>query len=244
MKVENDQLHLVTPNYQIRKSKFKMKHAGFEQINECYAQAGQDLFVLGILEGKSNGTYLEIGCGEPKSYSNTYLLEQQFGWKGVSLDIEDSIVQSYNLSRKNKAVVSDATTVDYLDLLEKSGIHTRDLDFASIDCEPASNTYAALRALPLDVLRFAVITYEHDCYYAGPKFKYSSRNYLWSHGYVLVASNISAGDAGTGNLEYVDYEDWWVHPELVDMNRVSRFFSNSDDTKFFMSYLFDNIHES
>jgi hypothetical protein len=59
-----------------------------------------------------------------------------------------------------------------------------------------------------------------------------------------MASNISAGDAGTGNLEYVDYEDWWVHPELVDMNRVSRFFSNSDDTKFFMSYLFDNIHES
>ena len=53
------------------------------------SEAGQDLFVLAMLNNKQNGTFLEIGAQHPVYYSNTWLLETQYQWSGVSIDRED-----------------------------------------------------------------------------------------------------------------------------------------------------------
>ena len=40
-----------------------------------YSQAAQDLFVLKVLNYRSNGIFLEIGSNDPIRINNTYLLE-------------------------------------------------------------------------------------------------------------------------------------------------------------------------
>lgn len=59
-----------------------------EQL-ESNSQAGQDLFVVSMLQGKKNGTFLEIGSADLKLGNNTYLLEKTFGWSGYGIDLVD-----------------------------------------------------------------------------------------------------------------------------------------------------------
>jgi hypothetical protein len=65
------------------------------------SQAGQDRFVLQSLDYKHNGFYLEIGAYNSKEISNTYILEKQYNWSGVSFDIIPEYVDEFNLNRKN-----------------------------------------------------------------------------------------------------------------------------------------------
>jgi len=53
---------------------FKINFKNYENINNNYSQAGQDLFVLMCLDGKENGTFLDLGCHHPSNINNTYLL--------------------------------------------------------------------------------------------------------------------------------------------------------------------------
>jgi len=201
---------------------------------ENYAQAGQDIFVLSMLQGKRYGTYVEIGCGTPDLINNTNMLENQFGWKGISVDIVPEYIDNWNKIRYNKAVVADATTADFAQLLLDAGITTTDIDYASVDCEPPATTLRALKNLPWATHRFAVITFEHDTYAHGDAIKLESREFLTSQGYVLVASNIS--ESGTIH----DFEDWWVHPDLVDAEIIKQFTDAGPEVKFWGNYLFPN----
>lgn len=58
--------------------KLRFKFNDSENIKANYAQVFQDLFVLSILNGKKDGTYLEIGSGDPFINNNTALLEKQY----------------------------------------------------------------------------------------------------------------------------------------------------------------------
>ena len=87
------------------------------KLNKNYSQANQDLFVLEVLNYKKNGTYLEIGSNEPISISNTFLLENDFGWTGISVEIQSALVEKFNSTRKNKCFNADATILDYKTLL-------------------------------------------------------------------------------------------------------------------------------
>jgi len=49
-------------------------------------QALQDKFVLSILKNKKNGVFMDMGAHEPIHINNTYILEYEFGWKGVLFD--------------------------------------------------------------------------------------------------------------------------------------------------------------
>lgn len=57
-------------------------------FNQSKSQAGQDLFVIAMTQGKRQGTWLEIGCGWPICSNNTYLLEKRLGWRGISIDVQ------------------------------------------------------------------------------------------------------------------------------------------------------------
>jgi len=70
-----------------------------------------------------------------------------------------------------------------------------------------------------------VITYEHD-HYADETSSYRDklRKYLESKGYKLVVSNISPDDNSP-------FEDWWVHPDLVDLDTINKLSSIDEETK-------------
>lgn len=60
-----------------------VKHKLIENVLSSKSQLGQDLFVLSELEFKQNGYFVEFGATNGFNFSNTYLLEKQFNWKGI-----------------------------------------------------------------------------------------------------------------------------------------------------------------
>jgi hypothetical protein len=205
--------------------------SGCNTIDSNYAQADQDIFVLSMLNGKRNGTWLEIGCAWPQKISNTALLEQ-FGWSGLSIDSYQTVINQWPGIRTTVPVHQCAYKANWIELLHQKGITQTDIDYLSLDCDPAEQTLDILHRIPFDRLRFAVITFEHDCYAAGPAVKIASRQYLCNYGYKLVASNIS--DWGQAR----DYEDWWVHPDLVSADLINMHTATDKSIKPYETYLY------
>lgn len=172
-----------------------------------FSQAGQDLFVLAMLQGKSHGVYCEIGGAHPIESNNTFLLEHTFGWQGVSIEFDRSLVDIYNQTRTNRCLCADATTLDYTSLFKEQRFPPQ-VDYLSVDIEPAENTYAALCQIPFDSHRFSVITYEHDFHLSGPEYMNRSRQFLTERGYQLVVGNVLSFGR--------DFEDWWVDPLSIN----------------------------
>ena len=215
-------------------SRLRYRFPGSETMGRPYSQAGQDMFVLSMLNGLTQGTYLEIGSCKAEEMSNTALLERKFDWRGVGIEIVPEFVTEYNAQRTNKSFLGDATTADYVKLIADAGIEGNVLDYLSCDCEPPSVTLAALQQVIGQGFQFAIITFEHDTYAQGDGIKQQSRSYLQQHGYVLVASNISE----SGVIH--DFEDWWAHPDLVDPAFIELFKANGDDIKFWANYIYPN----
>jgi hypothetical protein len=198
--------------------KLRYKFSGVENIENNYSQAFQDMFALSILDGKKNGTYVEIGGDHGVIISNTYLLETQFNWNGVSFEIDSEKVNGYNSIRKNKCICADALTFDYKKLFEEKKF-PKQIDYLQVDIEPAWQTLNALKALPLDEYRFSVITYENDVYKDGPDAGEEAMEILLSLGYQLVVRNVA-------NLNN-PYEDWYVDPQVVNPEIVQKFINSS-----------------
>ena len=189
-------------NYENLKTKF----AGAENIENNWSQSMQDIFVMSMLDGKRNGVYVEIGADQPRVISNTYLLEKDFDWSGISFELDADKVAFFNTIRENKCLCEDATLYNYKSLFEELN-YPKQIDYLQLDIDPAEGTLRALKALPLDDYRFSVITYETDVYSSGADIQDEQIEILESHGYQLVAKNVKC----EGN----PYEDWWIDPAIV-----------------------------
>jgi len=198
---------------------------GSDKIKTNYSEVFQDIFVLQCLNGKKEGTYLEIGAADAVSGNNTYLLEKEFGWTGLSIDYDwmdgdyTSITcdnQTFTLSgfhkywtekwykdRDQPLLLTNAITCDWDKIIAHNVI-----DYLQVDIDPPGGTYECLERLPFDTVDFKVITYEHDAY-AEPEWRIKSRKFLESKGYVLIAGNISK-ELG------LPFEDCWVNLKYIN----------------------------
>ena len=79
---------------------------------ETYSQIGQDIFVNNILNEKTNGLFLDVGCCRPEHINNTFLFEKNYNWDGISIDIDD-YSKEWQEKRITKFICQDALTVDY-----------------------------------------------------------------------------------------------------------------------------------
>jgi hypothetical protein len=203
--------HAFIPYKQEYHPKLRYKFAWSPVIKNNYSQTYQDMFVLSMLNGKRNGTFLEIGGADPFSGNNTALLEKEFAWTGVSIEYDEKFIEKYKANRSAKIFCVDALQIDYSVFL-KENYNDNVIDYLQLDIEPAKNTYECLTKIPFDEYKFAVITYEHDYYVDVTKsYRRKSREFLLSKGYSLVVSDVSPDGKST-------FEDWWVNPELVDPN--------------------------
>ena len=182
------------------------KHLRKMHERDYFSQAGQDLFVLSMLEFKTNGYYIEIGGADPFESNNTFLLERDYSWKGLSLEFDNVLASRYNSLRKNSCICADATNFNYFDKLQRLNYPIQ-IDYLSVDIDPAANTYLALEKCPFNNYRFSVITFEHELYSSGPKYMELSRIFLKSRGYQLVARNVKCFGR--------TFEDWWIDPNII-----------------------------
>lgn len=194
-----------------------------EKITETYAWAKQDIFVAEILKGKMGGTYVEIGSNEPLSGSNTYLLEKEFKWTGLSIDIDPKYVEQFNSIRNNKSILADATTFNYLKYFEENNF-PKQIDYLSIDVDgnfqfdgtkDINSCLLSLISLPLTTYRFTVIHYEHDSWmYQNKPSRDAQREILTSLGYSIIMSGLE--------------EDWWLDTTVIDWQTARKFFHFRD----------------
>jgi hypothetical protein len=180
----------------------KYKFHNSENIETNYSQTFQDMFALTILDGKENGTFLDIGCHHPQFHNNTYLLESLYNWNGFGIDLNKDILNEYKNNRKAEAKCADAVRFDYSEILCKFDL----IDYLSLDIDPPHQSLAVLYKI-FEYKKFIkVITFEHDAYIAGDKVREESRNFLQEN-YDLIVPNVTTSSGKC-------YEDWWCHKSL------------------------------
>jgi hypothetical protein len=194
-------------------------------VQSSYSEASQDLFVVRMTQSKKQGTYIEIGSGQPINSNNSYLLESEYGWRGVSVELSTGLVQEFRAVRLNPVVNSDATLLDYSTLFKEHKL-PKVIDYLQIDIDPATQSLETLRSIPFQDYKFSVITFEHDRYRASRKIAKESRKFLQSFGYNLIVKNLTLDTLKP-------FEDWWVHPDLVPKKISAKFQSSMKKPKHF-----------
>ena len=195
---------------------------------DFYGQAAQDYFVKKVLKEKRNGTFLEIGSRHPIEINNSYILETQYDWRGIMVEYDRHWLASYKQHRpKSYYIMEDATRINYLQHFQDFDMPTN-VDYMQIDLEV--NNRSTLTTLEnvntqlMDNYKFAVVTFEHDIY-TGNHFdtRAKSREIFDARGYFRVFQDVQNTHAGS---KYYPFEDWYVHPDLVDMDYIRRITSD------------------
>jgi len=162
-----------------------------QQLKNSFSQIGQDLIVLDILKNKTEGTFVDIGCAGPTRFSNSCLLEKEYNWSGIGVDIineTDGIGEWKDIRPKTKHIIHDALTLNYEDLFKKLNMPSH-MNYLSLDLEPPELTLECLFKIPFKKYSFDVITFETDEYRPGGEDRVNkSRTYLKEKGYILLAS--------------------------------------------------------
>lgn len=190
---------------------------------ESYSQACQDIFVRSILKNKNQGIFLEIGSNHYLIHNNTYILEKKNKWKGLMVEYDKTFEKMYIENRKRSLyAIRDARNVDYLKIFQKYNF-PKNIDYLQIDLDV--NNKSTLDTLLLidktlfGEYKFATVTFEHDIY-RGNFFdtRKISREIFKKRGYILVFPDVQVFDQDN----YKPFEDWYVHPDLVDMEYVNK----------------------
>ena len=75
---------------------------------EQYSQGGQDVYVTNILREKRDGYFVEVGAYDGFTISNTYLLEKNYGWKGICIEATPYRIQDLKNNRPNAICIETA----------------------------------------------------------------------------------------------------------------------------------------
>tara|TARA_B100000989_G_scaffold276301_1_gene236484 strand:- start:1719 stop:2417 length:699 start_codon:yes stop_codon:yes gene_type:complete len=82
----------------------------FRSRKESYSFGTIDILVNYFFKNKFHGFYVDVGCQNPISNNNTYLLYKNKNWNGMNIDLDQKNIDLFNLVRKRdlniKAAVS------------------------------------------------------------------------------------------------------------------------------------------
>jgi FkbM family methyltransferase len=207
------------------------------------SQLGQDRFVLFVLgELRGVGFFVEFGAADGLAYSNTYLLEQEYGWKGIVS--EPSPAYQAALRRNRRCAISDrcvwtrtGETVPFRLVGSFPELSTM-ADFLNVDQHDRSE------ATPIDVLTISLndLLRQHN---APRRIDYISIDTEGSELAILEAFDFSAYDVRAFTIEhnftparekirrlmeangykqvlepFSKWDDWYLRAEIV--NQLTR----------------------
>lgn len=209
---------------------YKFKFDGLEDIDKNYSRHFQDMFVLSCLDAKTEGTFIELGSGHPELFNNTKLLEENFDWKGLSLDNSERMCHIFSRERKTPIILGDASKQNFGELFKQHCFEPH-VDFLRINAEHAS--LEALKNIPFDKYEFNVIQFQHNAIWWGPEFRDQSRSLLKQIGYILLVPNVAVDPKSP-------YEDWWVHPNIANKKQNMK---TKKNINFAWDYMMHNVKE-
>ena len=176
-------------------------------MNNYQSQFCQDLWVDNVLNKKNNGYFIDLGCYEYKNINNSYFLEKERNWKGLAVEIEERFKNEWIENRPNTIFLNeDATKIDYEMVLEKNNF-PKEIDYLSIDLEPALISIQALYKIINTNYIFRTISFETD-YYNEKSTRDPSREFLKNNGYIFIK------DIGWSDGNPVD--DLYIHESIYN----------------------------
>lgn len=93
----------------IFKNKEKFENKDNKQTyTKSYSQLNQDVNALEFFNYKKDGFFVEIGANDGVTLSNTYLLEKEFGWKGICVEAIPELYNKLVINRPNSTCISRA----------------------------------------------------------------------------------------------------------------------------------------
>ncbi len=78
----------------------------YKNYKNSYSQIFQDLFVISASNKKKAGFFIEIGVGNGVDFSNTFLLEKEYDWKGILCEPDIRNFRTIEKFRKSKLIKS------------------------------------------------------------------------------------------------------------------------------------------
>ena len=136
-----------------------------------YSFGGCDLLIEYIFRNQANGLYVDIGCQNPISNNNTYLLHRR-GWRGINIDLDQKNIDLFNLTRSkdinlcialSSSKDDDFPTVKKIktdtlnNVLEKKNITL--IDYLNIDVE--GYELEVLKGFDIEKYKPKVVTIEY-----------------------------------------------------------------------------------
>lgn len=180
----------------------------------------QEKFALEMSDYKTNGSYVELGAYHSTDGSNTYYLEKDYEWSGVSFEIVEDRRNEFEQNRTNPCF-GDALKFDYLDYFKRNEF-PKQIDYLQVDIDAGYDTHIkpitpfttllGLITLPLTQYRFNVIVFEHDAnmYWRLKSSRDAQREILDGLGYTLIWKE--------------EHEDWWIDCATIDHQLARRYF--------------------
>lgn len=195
-----------------------------------YSQAEQDLFVLNFLNYKKKGYFLDIGSHDGISFSNTYLLEKEYNWNGLCVELNNDLFCKLSINRscyKSNKVINtyngfcEFEENDFIGKINKNGINKecitiRDLlvnnnvlkliDYFSLDIEGFE--YEVLNSFLFNEYSFKSLTVEHNKYNCGEEIKNKIYKLLIKNNYIRVKEDVLVNNT-------LLFEDWYIHKDYL-----------------------------
>ncbi|MCC6545556.1 FkbM family methyltransferase [Candidatus Sumerlaeota bacterium] len=63
-----------------------------------YAQTGEDRILITLFHGVTDGFFVDVGCNEPQTKSNTFELYKR-GWHGINIDGNPKLIEKFHRIR-------------------------------------------------------------------------------------------------------------------------------------------------
>ena len=109
----------------------------FKNKKGIKSQMYQDVFASFIIGNKFDKTFLEFGATDGIEFSNSYMLENRLGWKGVLSEPSPQWHESLRRNRKNTKIITQCIwskskeTLDFF--MSDAGVYSTLNDFVDID---------------------------------------------------------------------------------------------------------------
>ena len=109
----------------------------FKNKKGIKSQLYQDVFASFIIGNKFDKTFLEFGATDGIEFSNSYMLENRLGWKGVLSEPSPQWHESLRRNRKNTKIITQCIwskskeTLDFF--MSDAGVYSTLNDFVDID---------------------------------------------------------------------------------------------------------------
>jgi hypothetical protein len=103
-----------------------------------YSLSGQDKWVLETLNFKTNGFFVDLGSGNGIKYSNTYILETEYQWTGICVDVNKDKFKELEINRTSININNAIYNYDGTCLIDDDG-KINDMSGTTVNCNTFDN---------------------------------------------------------------------------------------------------------